>query len=276
MPVKLMSLRYAGTCRTCRTALPVGSRAHYDSDARNVCCVECFPTPAASTPLPPPAPIVTGIAGAGPQREYERRAAKHEARLDQKWGRFAGIAKALSGEPGSTTAWRKGADGERRLAAHLQRELGDSAILLHSRRVPKTRGDIDHLLVTPSGVWIVDAKNYTGRVEVRDLGGWRSVDRRLFVNGRDRTKLVAGLEWQTAAVRAALDPMGFGEAPIHATLLFTDSEWGWFAKPIEIHGVRILWANKLCELASAPGPLNQSAMRAVASQLSAKLPAAAT
>lgn len=273
MPTKLMSLRYAGRCRSCSTDLSKGSRAVYDSDAKNVCCTDCFDATSSPSPLPPPLPIVTGVAGAGPQREYERRAAKREAQIEQKWGRFAGFAKVFSEEPQSTTAWRKGAKGERRVAAFIEEALDDSVVVLHSRRVPKTRGDIDHLLVASSGVWVVDSKAYSGRVEIRDVGGWRTVDRRLYVNNHDQTKLVDGFEWQVAAVRAILDPMGFGDVPMHPTLVFTGSEWGWFAKPIEIGGVRVLWAKKLCELVAEPGPLDAAAVRALAMQLSAKLPA---
>ena len=78
---------------------------------------------------------------------------------------------------------------------------------------------------------------------------------------------------QVQAVRAVLDPMGFGESPVYPTLLFTSSEWGLFAKPIEIDGVRAMWAKKLIELVNEPGPLSPEAVRAIATQLSAKLPA---
>lgn len=284
MPTKLMSLRYPGVCRSCSIGLSRGSRAVYDSDAKNVCCTDCFEgtsspsasAPPAPRPLPPPAPIAQGIAGSGPQQEYARRAAKREAAIEQKWGRLAGVAKVFSEEPQSTIAWRKGAEGERRLAAFLDRTLGESVVVLHSRRLPRTRGDIDHLLVAPSGVWVVDSKNYSGRVEVRDVGNWRTIDRRLYVNNRDKTKLVDGFEWQVAAVRAVLDPMGFGEVPMHPTLLFTESDWGWFAKPIEIKGVRAMWGMKLCELVTQPGPLSAAAVTAIATQLSAALPPIAT
>ena len=36
---------------------------------------------------------------------------------------------------------QQGANDERRLAAHLERELAGEAILLHSRQIPGTRGD---------------------------------------------------------------------------------------------------------------------------------------
>src|ERR1700686_4970564 len=94
------------------------------------------------------------------------------------------------------TAWAKGSEGERRLAAHLQKAVGDRAILLNDRRVPKTKGNIDHLVIAASGIWVIDAKNYKGMVERRDVGGWFKTDQRLYVGRRDQTKLARGLGWQ--------------------------------------------------------------------------------
>ena len=51
------------------------------------------------------------------------------------------------------------AAGERRLARRLNDELADIAVVLHDREVPNTRGNIDHLVVAPSGIWIIHAKN---------------------------------------------------------------------------------------------------------------------
>lgn len=222
--------------------------------------------------LPPPPSIEHGVAGAGPQREYARRVAKREAQLDKKWGRLAPVAKFLSNEPQSTTAWRTGAEGERRLAAHLDREVGSTAVILHSRCVPRSSADIDHLVIAPSGVWIVDAKNYSGKVERRDVGSWWVIDHRLFVNNRDRTALVDGMQRQVDAVRSALDPMGLATLPVHPALVFTNSEWGLFAKPFDIRGVRILWAKRLCELIVQPGSVEPTRIDAIARQLSSKLP----
>ena len=272
-----MSLKYPGVCRACSTPLAVRTQAFYDTMAKNVLCRGCNETAAASSrvpaPLPPPKPIDHGVAGAGPQREYERRVAKREAEIDALGGWRAKLVRAFDAEPQSTTAWWDGAEGERRLAAVLESGIGSSAVGLHSRRVPKTRGDIDHLVIAPSGVWSVDSKNYLGRPECRDVGGWRSPDWRLYVNGRDRSKVLDNFEWQVAAVRAVLDPMGFGEAPIHPTLVFTQWKKALFERLIELRGVRAVWMKKLVELIDEPGPLSDDAVRAIATQLSAKLPA---
>ena len=70
--------------------------------------------------------------------------------------------------------------------------------MLHDRRVPNTRGNIDHLVIAATGVWIVDAKKWEGRVERR--WGGRPSQRLLFVNGRNRTAAIEKLGWQIQAV----------------------------------------------------------------------------
>ena len=64
--------------------------------------------------------------------------------------------------------------------------------------MPGSRANIDHLAVAPSGVHVIDAKRYKGKIEVRKpfFG-----DAKLFIGGRDKTKLVDGLERQAEAVR---------------------------------------------------------------------------
>ena len=71
-------------------------------------------------------------------------------------------------------------------ALHLQ--LHQRAVVLDDRKVPGTKVHIDHIVVAPSGVWVIDAKESDGRVERRDIGGWFKVDERLYVAGKDRTE----------------------------------------------------------------------------------------
>ena len=273
----MISLRYPASCCACNQPLLAKSKALYDSDSKAVTCPSCID----STPPDRPAQVDAvidapaldaGVAGAGPQREYERRAANRDERIEQKWGRLAPVAKFLSEEPQHIAAFGKGADGERRLATHLEREIGDGAIFLHSRKIPN--GDIDHLAIAASGIYVIDAKNYTGRVEVKDVGNWRTVDRRLYVGGRDKSKLVEGMGKQVVAVTKAVASSGLADTPIHPVLCCTDSEWGIFAKPLSFGPVTCLWAKKLCELIKQPGPLDLSQRKLIAGRLSVALPAA--
>jgi len=209
------------------------------------------------------------VAGASALREYEKLHQRREQQIDQRWGRLAGVAKFLSDDPQSTKAWGKGADGERRLAAFLTREVGDRAVLLHDRKVPGTRGNIDHLAVAASGIWVIDAKKYDGKVERREVGGWFKSDQRLYVGGRDRTKLIAGLDWQGAAVH---DALGVDEVEIHSVLCFVNAEWSLFAKPFQLNGVKVVWAQKLAEMIVAPGSLTPEAVARLADRLASALP----
>jgi hypothetical protein len=285
----------------CGTALPVRTKALWDASAKQVTCAACLPIDngqaavnasgrafastiadgtvarTSAAPFAPPTVIDHGTGGISARHEYERRQSKHERQIEAKWGtgRLGRIAKFMSDEPQTATAWAKGAEGERRLARRLNDELVDIAVVLHDRKVPKTRGNIDHLVVAPSGIWIIDAKNYNGKVERRDVGGWSSTNIQLFVGGRNQTKLLTGMDWQAAAVRAVLDPIGFAEAPVRTALCFTNSEWPMFAKPLQIDGVTITWPTKLIEAVRTTGPLDTTSIDTLARHLISKLPASA-
>ena len=283
MTPKLIRLRYPGTCSRCSRELPVGSREWWDSDLRTTMCVECHPNdgsgPADAVPpnqVQRVAPTtgsagVTGVAGASARQMYEQKHSRREQQIDQKWGRLAGVVKLMSDDPQSTKAWAKGSEGERRLAADLTKRVGDRAVLLHDRKIPGTRANIDHLAVAASGIWIIDAKNYKGKVEQRDVGGWLKTDHRLFVNGRDQSKLIAGLARQINAVLEVIDG---SEIPVHAALCFVNSEWGLLAKPFQHAGVWVAWPKKLSEMIAAPGSLTTEDVVRIADRLASGLPPA--
>jgi hypothetical protein len=217
------------------------------------------------------------VAGGSAHREYERQHQRREERIEQKWGRLSGFVKFISDDPQSTRAWAKGSEGEHRLARRLTNDLGDRAVLLHDRMVPGTRGNIDHLAVAASGIWVIDAKDYAGRVEQRDVGRWLKSDLRLYVGGRDRTQAVQGLGWQVDAVHKAMATAtallpAAAQVPVHAALCFIEAEWKFFAKPFSLAGVWVTWAKPLVEMIGAPGPLGPAEVTAFAGRLSEALP----
>ncbi|MFZ4434370.1 MAG: nuclease-related domain-containing protein [Microthrixaceae bacterium] len=57
--------------------------------------------------------------------------------------------------------WRKGAAGERRTAERLA-TLPPDYVVFHDLRVPGSRANIDHLVIGPTGVFVVDSKAYSG------------------------------------------------------------------------------------------------------------------
>lgn len=155
------------------------------------------------------------------------------------------------------------------MAASLEKNLGEHAIILSYRRVPKTRGNIDHLVIAPSGVWIVDAKNYSGPVEQRDVGGWFKVDLRLLVGGRDRSKVLDGLAWQVAAVTTALEGH---KVPVLPTVCFTDAEWRLFSKPFILRGVHVSGPNGLARKIAEHSKLTSDEVLELAGHLSQAFP----
>ena len=120
---------------------------------------------------------------------------------------------------------------------------------------------------------MIDAKRYKGLVERRDVGGWFKVDERLYVEGRDRSKLAAGVQRQVDVVRTALGLAPDDDTvPITGALCFVDAEFRLFAKPFRIDGVWVIWGKKLSELIAAEGPLDNDQVLAVAGKLASGLP----
>ena len=184
-------VKYDGVCSRCSIALLAGEVAVYDRPTRTIHCVSC-PTAAD----PEPQAIDAGVAGRSARQEHDRRATKRETAVKERWGnRIGGAVLALTDEPQSTRAWAVGARGEEKLAEAL-----DGFSVLHDRRVPGTRGNIDHIVVAPAGVFVVDAKRYEGRIEIRNHGWFLRPDERLHVGRRDCSALADKMGWQVVAV----------------------------------------------------------------------------
>lgn len=199
-----------------------------------------------------------GIAGSSARREYERRKARDEAQLRQKWGKLGGIAVALSSEKQSTRAWQTGAVGEEQLGARLNSLVSDSLAVLHDRRIPRTRANIDHIVITGAGVWVIDAKKYQGRPTLRIEGGiFRPRTETLLVGRRDCAKLVDGVFKQVALVAD-----GLGDVPVAGALCFVAADWPLVGGSFTTRGVEVLWPKRLVKvLLEATGPVDVQAVR---------------
>jgi hypothetical protein len=137
--------------------------------------------------------------------------------------------------------------------------LEDIAVL-HDRRVPGSRANVDHIVISQAGIFVIDTKRYRGRVEQRDVGGFFRSDVRLYVGGRDRTKLVAGMKPQVDAVRRALaEHDDWNEVPIKPALLFmSDDNWSLFSiRPLVFGEVYVLWGKTLGKLIRAEPARNR-------------------
>ena len=262
-----MKLRYAGTCVRCGAELAAGELADYSRDTKTVACVSCGPrrvldgtgeasaAPRRAVTPPPQLEAVDGTAGGSAKQEYERRHDARQERVQAAHPRIGKFLLAVFDDPQSITAWATGAIGEDRLGDMLSGVAGPSLRVLHDRRIPGTKANLDHLVICPSGVFVVDAKRYrNARPELRMEGGLiRPRQELLIVGGRDRTKLVEGMHKQVGLVRQAL--IDYPDVPVRGVLCFVEADWPLIGGSFTVQGVAVLWMKKLKSLLAEPGPL---------------------
>jgi hypothetical protein len=67
-------------------------------------------------------------------------------------------------------AWRRGSAGEQRTAQLLGPLERNGWAVLHDLALPGSRANIDHLVIGPAGVFVIDSKQYRGRLQLDACG----------------------------------------------------------------------------------------------------------
>jgi len=113
--------------------------------------------------------------------------------------RVARLKRRLDQAERCTKAWDAGAVGEQVVADKLSELVPRGWYVLHDVNWPgRPKANLDHVLVGPGGVVVVDSKNWTGEVRVASGVLWQ---------GRyARTQAVEGALAQCAAVASVLAP----------------------------------------------------------------------
>jgi len=163
-------------------------------------------------------------------RSVDRRAAQLRAEADNL------IARAER-KQAEAAQWESGAAGEDRLGELLAPLTWAGHVLLTDLGIPKRSSNIDAVVIGPSGVWVIDAKNWSGRVDVT-RGELRQ-------NGWPRRREVDGIGRQMQTVRSALVESGFpdGSFPIGALLCLTGQAT--VLQPHNVNGVTVIGASGL-------------------------------
>ncbi len=120
------------------------------------------------------------------------------------------LARALGIDPlaDETVPWFVGALGEREIGARLA-HLPDGWHVFHALPVGSGEADLDHLVVGPGGVFVVNTKHHRGaRVWV--------AERAVLVNGAKKPYL-RNADLETSRVRGLLAAAGI-EAPVRAVV----------------------------------------------------------
>jgi hypothetical protein len=86
--------------------------------------------------------------------------------------------------------WRRGAHGERQTARLLDRLTRGGYVVFHDLAVPgNTSANVDHLVIGPSGVFVIDSKLWSGQVH-------QSSDGLIWHNHYRLDRTLASLRWQ--------------------------------------------------------------------------------
>ena len=143
--------------------------------------------------------------------------------------------------------------------------------VLHDRRIPGSRANIDHLAVTPTGIWLIDAKKYKGRPQLKVEGGIiRARTEKLLVGSRDCSKLVNGKLKQVQVVQAAINT----DVPLHGVLCFVEADWPLIGGAFRTRGVNVLWPKKLYPKLHEPGLIEISSIDNLHRRLATAFPPA--
>lgn len=181
-----------------------------------------------------------------------------------------GFLLAAGQSPVRERNWATGAAGEEMVAAVLERRCRDEVVLLHDRARPRSRANIDHLAVAPTGIWVIDTKRYRGKkVRVRrPLFG----EPKLTIGGRDQSKLVAGLASQVELVSKAAARVA-PEVAVHGAFCFVDADLPLLGTPT-IAGFPVLGRRGLTRRLNADGPVSRERIEQIADELARGFPSA--
>jgi hypothetical protein len=214
--------------------------------------------------------LLTNSAGASAQARYEQSRQKQAERVRRGWPFLVGVGlvfmaatylfvQSLGGPIWGGVAavlaafamvvaidrlnvaesWRIGAEGEQKTASYLAGLEAAGFIVRHDRRVPGYGGNVDHIAIGPTGVWVIETKSYRGGVEV--------YGDRLEVNGQPRDKIVDQVYKEAVALQIALgDRLSSIGITVSPVLCLHRAKLGWFEK--SVRGVRIVDGRRLVQL----------------------------
>lgn len=160
---------------------------------------------------------------------------------------------------------------DRHLGAHLDKELRGLGDVLHDVAFPPRDARVDHVVVAPSGIWLVDSIHLTGRVERRAHGQRNSAEQRLYLDGVERMDLVDQLGILRHA-HGRLRALDVGDVPIHRVVCVIDAVWPLMGRPFQTRDVWITWPRALSEKVRSSGLLPIARAREIGQLIRERVP----
>jgi hypothetical protein len=131
------------------------------------------------------------------------------------WAALVGLAAAalvgwrLRFRPSEQVmAWRRGAAGERRTARLLERLTGEGYVVFHDLAVPGSAANVDHLVIGPTGVFVIDSKQWTGSVH-------QGSDGLVWHNHYPLDRVLETVRWEAQVVGQLLDTRAAAAVCVH-------------------------------------------------------------
>jgi hypothetical protein len=93
--------------------------------------------------------------------------------------------------------WQRGAHGERQTARLLNRLPREGFVVFHDLAVPDSPANVDHLVIGPTGVFIVDSKQWAGEVR-------QGADGLVWHNHYLLDRTLETVRWEAAAISRLL------------------------------------------------------------------------
>jgi hypothetical protein len=140
-------------------------------------------------------------------------------------------------------AWRRGAAGERRTARVLSPLEGHGWAVLHDLAVPRSQANIDHLVIGPGGVFVIDSKQYRGRLQLDPSG-------RLWHGRYPLAPTLQAVSFEADQAAVVLPDPGLAAVPIVA-VHGAQFPWG----KVVVHGVPVVAARRLPSMLRALPPV---------------------
>jgi hypothetical protein len=165
---------------------------------------------------------------------------------------IGGLAALAAGwglrfRPGpDASAWWRGAIGERRTARLLDPLERQGWAVLHDLAVPGSAANIDHLAIGPGGVFVIDSKQYRGRLQLDAVG-------KLWHGRHPLAPALRAVSWEADQAARVLPDPGVAVVPI-VVVHGAQVPWG----KVVTNGVPVVAARRLpsllCQLPAVLGP----------------------
>jgi Nuclease-related domain len=123
----------------------------------------------------------------------------------------------------NAVAWRRGAVGERRTGQLLAALERHGWAVLHDLAVPGSRANLDHLVIGPGGVFVIDSKHYRGRLKLDPSG-------RLWHGRYPLAPALRAVSWEADRAAQVLPDPGVAVLPV-----------------VAVHGAQVPWGKVVTE-----------------------------